>query len=114
MDPDVSELHAMANKKAKDVRERLDRYENWRRIISENINDHLEYARVSTELKDIKAIIEEEEGGGYGSLNELESELKNEEATLAEKKSQVNELQTLMTTVSFEHLAVTPFPSQQT
>eukprot|EP00571_Detonula_confervacea_P010665 CAMPEP_0172307014 /NCGR_PEP_ID=MMETSP1058-20130122/7955_1 /TAXON_ID=83371 /ORGANISM="Detonula confervacea, Strain CCMP 353" /LENGTH=1404 /DNA_ID=CAMNT_0013019073 /DNA_START=130 /DNA_END=4344 /DNA_ORIENTATION=- len=99
-DPDVSELHAMANKNAQKVREAIDNYEKWRRIISENINEHLEFARVVEELKEVETIIGEEEGGGHGSLKDLESELKTEEATLTEKKDLLNELQTLMTTVN--------------
>ncbi len=31
------------------------------------------------ELKDVEAIIQDEEGGGHSSLKELQSEMKNEE-----------------------------------
>lgn len=99
-DPAVSELHAMANKKAGSIRETLDKYENWRRIINENINDHLECIRVIEELKDVEAIILDEEGGGRGSLKELQSEMKNEEAKSSEMKSRVTDLESLMTVVS--------------
>lgn len=78
-DPAVSELHAMANKKVNNVRETLEKYENWRKIINENINDHLECIRVIEELKDVEAIIQDEEAGGHGSLKDLQSEMKNEE-----------------------------------
>ena len=111
-DPDVSELHAMANQKAQKVREAIEKYENWRRIISENINEHLEFARVIEELKDVESIIGEDEGGGHGSLKDLESELKTEQAALSDKKDLVNELQTLMTTVSSEQLTIHPFFSK--
>ncbi len=78
-DPAVSELHAMANKRVNNVRETLEKYENWRKIINENINDHLECIRVIEELKDVEAIIQDEEAGGHGSLKDLQSEMKNEE-----------------------------------
>ena len=78
-DPAVSELHAMANKKVNNVRETLEKYENWRKIINENINDHLECIRVIEELKDVEAIIQDEEAGGHGSLKDLQTEMKNEE-----------------------------------
>ena len=64
-----------------------------------NINEQLEYNRVIQELKDVEAIIAEDEAGGVGSLTELESDLKNEEANLADKKSNAEELQTLMNAV---------------
>mmetsp|Transcript_20519 Transcript_20519/g.49341 ORF Transcript_20519/g.49341 Transcript_20519/m.49341 type:complete len:1398 (+) Transcript_20519:99-4292(+) len=102
-DPHVSELHAMSNKKQKDVREFLERYENWRRIISEHINEHLEFTRVTEEMRELAVIIEDEEGGGRGSLKELESDLKTEEDTLGEKKELVNDLQALMTAVNGIH-----------
>lgn len=98
-DPDVSELHAMANKKAANVREAIDKYENWRRTVSENMNEHLELVRVLEDLKDVETTIEEEEGG-RGSLADLESELEREDAKLSEKKEVATELQTLMTTVN--------------
>lgn len=100
-DPDVSELHAMAQQKAKDARAALDRYEKWRNTISECMNEYLEYARVSEELKEVEGFINDEEGGeGIGSLKGLEQDLETEEAILAEKKEHVKELQTLMTTVN--------------
>lgn len=99
-DPAVSELHSMASKKAGSIRETLDKYEHWRKIINENINDHLECIRVIEELKDVEAIILDEEGGGRGSLKELQSEMKDEEATSLEKKARVADLQSLMTVVS--------------
>jgi hypothetical protein len=34
---------------------------------------------VIEELKDVEAIIQDEEGGGHSSLKELQSEMKNEE-----------------------------------
>jgi hypothetical protein len=95
-DPAVSELHSMANKKAGNVRETLDKYENWRKILNENINDHLECIRVIEELKDVEAIILDEDG----SLKEIQSEMKKEEETSLEKKSRVTDLQSLMTVVS--------------
>ena len=127
-DPAVSELHAMANKKVNNVRKTLEKYKNWQKIINENINDHLECIRVIEELKDVEAIIQDEEAGGHGSLKELQSEMKNEEvrirnvmflfvyllylttffhqphrplqATLSEMKARVTDLQSLMTVVS--------------
>ncbi len=41
-DPDVSELIAMASKKAHEVRSSLDKYESWRKTVSENMGDYLE------------------------------------------------------------------------
>ncbi|KAL7541621.1 hypothetical protein ACHAXR_011068 [Thalassiosira sp. AJA248-18] len=98
-DPDVSELHAMANKKSKEVREALGRYDKWRGKVSENINEYLECTRVIEELKEVEMLINEEEGGGRGSLKDLDSDLKTEEATLSDKKDHCNELSTLLTTV---------------
>jgi site-specific recombinase XerD len=63
-DPDMSELHALANNTVASYRETLEKYENWRRTINENINDHLECIRVTEELKDVDAIIQDKEGGG--------------------------------------------------
>ena len=99
-DPDVSELHQQAKKKVASISENLGKYENWRKTINENIQDHLECIRVSEELKDVEAIIQDEEGNGRGSLKELESEMKSEEATLEQKKKAVTDLQTLMSVVS--------------
>jgi len=99
-DPDVSELHAMASKKAQDIRVALDKYESWRKTISENMGDYLELSRVVEEAKEVEALINDEEGEGYGSLKDLESDLDKEEATLTEKKELLKELQTLMTAVN--------------
>ena len=99
-DPDVSELHQQAKKKVASVSENIGKYENWRKTINENIQEHLECIRVSEELKDVEAVIQDEEGSGRGSLKELESEMKSEEATLEQKKKAVTDLQTLMTVVS--------------
>ena len=98
-DPDVSELHQMANKKAKDVREALEKHDTWRRIVSENINSYLEYDRVINELQEQEQVINDEEGG-RGSLKDLEAELKTEEAALEEKKEKLKELNALMTTLN--------------
>lgn len=99
-DPDVSELHALANNKVASYRETLEKYENWRGTINENINDSLECIRVTEELKDVETIIQDEERGGRGSFKELESEMISEEATLSEKKKDLIDLQALMTVVS--------------
>merc|ERR1712194_759195 len=97
-DPEVSELHAMASKKATEIRLALEKYENWRRAISENMGQYLELERVNTELREMEGLINDEEGGGYGSLKELEAELKTEEDNLAEKKNHTSELRGLMNT----------------
>eukprot|EP00581_Thalassiosira_minuscula_P014753 CAMPEP_0183721268 /NCGR_PEP_ID=MMETSP0737-20130205/13594_1 /TAXON_ID=385413 /ORGANISM="Thalassiosira miniscula, Strain CCMP1093" /LENGTH=1404 /DNA_ID=CAMNT_0025951247 /DNA_START=143 /DNA_END=4357 /DNA_ORIENTATION=+ len=99
-DPDVSELHAMASKKVQDVRAALDKYETWRKTVSENMPEYLELERVAAELKEVEGLINDEDGGGHGSLKELESELKTEEDSLTEKKERLKELQTLMTAVN--------------
>lgn len=104
-DPDVSELHQQAKKKVASISENLGKYENWRKTINENIQDHLECIRVSEELKDVEAVIQDEEGGGRGSLKKLESEMKSEEVTLEQKKMAVTDLQTLMTVVSSVQIA---------
>lgn len=44
-------------------------------------------------------LINEEEGGGHGSLKDLESELNTKEAHLADRKEQMGELQNLLNTV---------------
>jgi len=59
-DPEVSELHAMSAKKAGEVRDTLSKYEGYRKTVSENMHDHLEYIRVCEELKDVEAIIADE------------------------------------------------------
>mmetsp|Transcript_32482 Transcript_32482/g.56581 ORF Transcript_32482/g.56581 Transcript_32482/m.56581 type:complete len:1402 (+) Transcript_32482:134-4339(+) len=99
-DPDVSELHAMASKNAQEVRGALDKYEIWRRTVSENMSEYLELGRVVSELTEVEGLINDEEGGGHGSLKDLESELETEEVTLTEKKEHMKELQILMTTVN--------------
>ena len=108
-DPDVSELHAMASKNAQEVRGALDKYEIWRRTVSENMSEYLELGRVVSELTEVEGLINDEEGGGHGSLKDLESELETEEATLTEKKEHMKELQILMTTVSFEQQTIPLF-----
>lgn len=99
-DPLVSELHFMANKKSKETSDTLQKYEHFRRSTSENMSDYLEYTRVLEELKELENLIKEEEGGGYDSLNNLETDLKTEENALKEKKELAEELQTLSTTVN--------------
>ena len=109
-EPDVSELHAMASKNAQEVRGALDKYEIWRRTVSENMSEYLELGRVVSELTEVEGLInDDEEGGGHGSLKDLESELETEEATLTEKKEHMKELQILMTTVSFEQQTIPLF-----
>ena len=99
-DPIVSELHEMIKQKASTAREALKKYEDWRSTIQEHISGYLEYIRVIEELQDLQGVIEEEEGGGRGSLKEYESDLKSEEDALSDKKERVSELQSLMTAVS--------------
>lgn len=100
-DPDVSELHQLASKKSQKAREYLEKYESFRGTISEQMGCVLEYNNVVEELKNVDAIIRDEEEGGHGSLKEFESQLNEEEATLLEKKELFTELQLLMTLVSF-------------
>ena len=100
-DPAVSELHQMASKKAQELSIALEKYEKFRNIISENMADFIELSRVNAELKEVEVLVADEEGGGYGSLKELESELKTEKENLEEKKCLVKELECLMSSVSF-------------
>jgi hypothetical protein len=99
-DPNVSELHALANNKVASYCETLEKYENWRQTINENINDHLECIHVTEELKDVEAIIQDEEGGGQGSFKKLESKMISEKVKFSEKKHALVDLQALMTVVS--------------
>ena len=101
----------MANKKSKETSDTLQKYEHFRRSTSENMSDYLEYTRVLEELKELENLIKEEEGGGYDSLNNLETDLKTEENALKEKKELAEELQTLSTTASFEKLELTFYSS---
>jgi len=110
-DPLVSELHFMANKKSKETSDTPQKYEHFRRSTSENMSDYLEYTRVLEELKELENLIKEEEGGGYDSLNNLETDLKTEENAWKEKKELAEELQTLSTTASFEKLELTFYSS---
>ena len=100
----------MASKNAQEVRGALDKYEIWRRTVSENMSEYLELGRVVSELTEVEGLInDDEEGRGHGSLKDLESELETEEATLTEKKEHMKELQILMTTVSFEQQTIPLF-----
>ena len=101
-DPDVSELHQLASKKSQKARESLEKYESFRGTISEQMGCVLEYNTLVEELKNVEAIIRDEEEGGHGSLKEFESQLSEQEASLSEKKELVTELQSLMTLVSVE------------
>lgn len=96
-DPDVSELHSMANKKSKEVRECLERYEKWRGMISENMSEHMEFARVTEEIAEAEMLINEEDQGGRGSLKDLQAELETEKQLQAGKKEDMGEFQSLLT-----------------
>ena len=85
-DPAVSELHQMASKKAQELSIALEKYEKFRNIISENMADFIELSRVNAELKEVEVLVADEEGGGYGSLKELESELKTEKENSVMRK----------------------------
>ena len=99
----------MATKKAGEVRAVLDRYEKYRKTVSENMHEHIEYLRVLEELKEVEAIIADEEGGGgINSLQALEADLKKEEEALAENKDLLTKMNTLMSTVSCSGYAVVP------
>ena len=96
----MSELHAMATKKSVEVRAVLDRYERYRKIVSENMHDYIEYLRVIEELAEVKTIIASEEDRGVLYSLHVESELKNKEKSLSDSKERVNKLNSLLMTVS--------------
>ena len=81
----MSELHAKATEKAGDVRKVLDRYEKYKKTVSENMHEHIEYLRVIEELTEVKAII---------------AGLKNKEKALSDTKERVNKLNSLLMSVS--------------
>ena len=96
-DAEVSELILASRDKSQEARSALSNYENWRKIISENMNEHLEYTRINEEIKEVQAFIGEEVDS---ELKELESSLKATESRLSEKKEISGELQQLLGAVS--------------
>lgn len=109
-DPEVSELHAMVSKNAREAREAIQKYESWRKSISENMPDFLELNRVLGELREVEGIINDEEGRGHGSLQQLEADLKTEEDALKGAKDHANDLQSLMEIVSKWCFVSIPLP----
>ena len=98
-DESVSELMVTQDGAAK-AREAIDRYEKWRKIISENIHEHIEYTRIVAEIKETEALLA---GEGQAELKEVEAELKLEEEKLADKREVAKELQGLLQTVTSLH-----------
>ncbi|KAL7429484.1 hypothetical protein ACHAXM_001722 [Skeletonema potamos] len=98
-DESVSEL-IVTQDGASAARDAIDRYEKWRKTISENIHEHIEYTRVVAEIKETEALLA---GEGQAELKEVEAELKLEEEKLAEKREVAKELQGLFQTVTSLH-----------
>jgi len=98
-DESVSEL-IVTQDGASAARAAIDRYEKWRKTISENIHEHIEYTRVVAEIKETEALLA---GEGQAELKEVEAELKLEEEKLAEKREVAKELQGLFQTVTSLH-----------
>lgn len=98
-DESVSELMVTLDS-VKTAREAIERYEKWRKTISENIHEHIEYTRIVAEIKETEALLA---GEGQAELKEVEAELKLEEEKLADKREMANELQGLLQTVSSLH-----------
>ena len=98
-DESVSEL-MVTQDGVKTARDAIERYEKWRKTISENIHEHIEYARIVAEIKETEALLS---GEGQSELKEVEAELKLEEERLTDKKEVANELQGLLQTVTSLH-----------
>jgi len=75
----------MATKRAGDVRKVLDRYEKYKKTVSENMHENIEYHRVIEELTEVKAII---------------AGLRSKEKALSDSKERVNKLNALLMSVS--------------
>ncbi len=98
-DESVSELINMGDS-AEQAGEAIERYEKWRKTISDNMHEHIEYTRIVGEIKETEALLS---GEGQAELKEVEAELKVEEEKLADKKVVANELQGLLQTVTSLH-----------
>jgi len=95
-DESVSEL-MVTQDGAATARDAIDRYEKWRKTISDNISEHIEYTRVVAEIKETEALLA---GEGQAELKEVAEELKLEEEKLADKRELARELQGLLQTVT--------------
>ena len=69
-------------------------------LLNYTVHSYLEYIRTVKELKEVEAIIQEEEGDGRGKLKDLESQLGKANEALSEKKDDMVKLQSLMRTVT--------------
>jgi len=98
-DESVSELMVTQDGVAT-ARDAIERYEKWRKTISENIHEHIEFTRIVAEIKETEALLA---GEGQAELKEVEAELKLEEEKLADKREMSNELQGLLQTVTSLH-----------
>lgn len=75
----------------------LQKYETWRKSVSEHINEHLEYTRLLADITEIEQLIEKD---GNSEVQDLEAELQSAQSKVDEKKEVASELQQLLTAVS--------------
>jgi len=94
-DEDVSEL--MTSQKSQQIAPMLQKYETWRKSVSEHMNEHLEYTRLLADTTEVEQLIEKD---GNSEVKDLEAELQSAQSKVNEKKEVASELQQLLTAVN--------------
>ncbi len=91
----------MSSQKSQQIAPMLQKYETWRKSVSDHMNEHLEYTRILADITEVEQLIEKD---GNSDIKDLESELQSAQSKVDEKKEVAAELQQLLTAVSQWHI----------
>lgn len=93
----------MTSQKSQQIAPMLQKYETWRKSVSEHMNEHLEYTRLLADTTEVEQLIEKD---GNSEVKDLEAELQSAQSKVNEKKEVASELQQLLTAVRWSIIVI--------